>query len=217
MSADTPPAFPAQTRSASENTLARDAAQARAAQVARVLHLDPLENLRIHSVHVYAEGSVYTDETIVVSYSRYYADLPVWYGAVVVKMTRSGEIRMARLEPVERIAVRSIEPTVTATEAERIVLASTDWAEAVRRVSRVDGRPLRPEDYPRGTLAVGGAATLIIYAPYELRYTPDATQMYAEPTLAWQVGYGDDLIVHEVAVVDAHTGAVLHRESLVRS
>ena len=98
----------------------------RAPRVAQELGLSPDEVLKAYAATVFPEGqgTVSSDATVVISYERTYAGLPVVGGSFVVHMTRSGEIRWTNRNAVP-IRVPTTRPTVTRRSAMDAAVAST--------------------------------------------------------------------------------------------
>lgn len=98
----------------------------RAPKVAQELGLSPDEVLKAFDATVFPEGqgTVSSDATVVISYERTYAGLPVVGGSFVVHMTRSGEIRWISRNAVP-IRVPTTRPTVARRSAMDAAVAST--------------------------------------------------------------------------------------------
>lgn len=98
----------------------------RAPRVAQELGLSPDEVLKAYDATVFPEGqgTVSSDATVVISYERTYAGLPVVGGSFGVHMTRSGEIRWTSRNAVP-IRVPTTRPTVTRRSAMDAAVAST--------------------------------------------------------------------------------------------
>jgi hypothetical protein len=225
--ADAPPAFPARIGSTEDEEGAHQAAQARAAQVARGLGLHPLETLRVRVLTVHAEGSLHSDKTIVVKYDRVYAGLPVVDGMIAVSLTRAGQIRGASLVPVEAVAVADTGATVSAEEAAQAAVATVEGDEVSAPGPTFDGTPADSEGYRRGRLVVGRrcaasyepvAPELVVFIPCTRSFTPQGQKDdFGEPRTAWRVLVSDEHSVREEVLVDAHTSHILDRRSQRRS
>lgn len=216
--ADVSPAFPASSRSVEDNEAARVAGQARAERVAAVLGLDPLEALQLRHVVVHAEGELRTDVTIHCSYDRTYAGLPLRSGMVQVYLTRSGEIREARVSPVHSIAPPSLTPVVSAEDAARMAVANTDWLEAVRRIPTRNGRGIDPGQYPRSPVVLGRPPALHVFVQETSSYTPRGTEVVLEgPALSWLLLVRDGHSIVEDVFIDALTGRHLYQRSILRA
>ena len=98
----------------------------RVPRVAQELGLSPDEVLEAYDATVLPEGQglVSSDATVVISYQRTYAGLPVVRGGFGVHMTRSGEIRWTSRNAVP-IRVPTTRPTVARRSAMDAAVAST--------------------------------------------------------------------------------------------
>lgn len=98
----------------------------RAPRVAQELGLSPDEVLEAFDAYVFPEGRglLSPDATVVLSYDRTYAGLPVVGGKFIVHMTRSGEIRWTNLRSGP-IRVPTTRPAVPAGSAADAAMAST--------------------------------------------------------------------------------------------
>lgn len=100
----------------------------RAPRVAQELGLSPDEVLEAFDAYVFPEGRGLRgpDATVVLSYDRTYAGLPVVGGKFIVHTTRSGEIRWVSPQGVP-IRVPTTRPTVPAGSAADAAMASTQF------------------------------------------------------------------------------------------
>jgi len=216
--ADLSPAFPASSQSPDGRLAAREAAQARAPDVAEVMRLDPREALYVHTAEVHPEGSLHTDKTIFLKYNRVYDGLPVVHGVVAVHLTRSGEIREAWTTPVHSITVPSTTPTLSGHRAGDIAVATTDWHEAVARIPTITGKRISPEAYPRRPIRAGTAPTLVVHVPFSRHITSRGEeQVYGQPALTWRTAISDGHDICEEVLIDAHHGTVLWTAPLRRA
>jgi extracellular elastinolytic metalloproteinase len=165
----------------------------RANRAALGLSAADLDSLSLSSRKV-DQGSGFT----YLRYRQAYRGIPTFDNGVRVNLDRAGRILNVSGSPVSNLAVPSVTPALSATEAMRALQANVDVTRAIDVVSGPSG-DRRVTRFSRGDFA-----RLVLFDG------ADGVR------LAWHVTYRASSLALYDAVVDATTGKVLFRQNLTK-